>query len=287
MSKDPLRSHEMYLNRELSWLEFNDRVLRQGLAEDVPLMERIKFLAIVSSNLDEFFLVRVAGLMSARAEGVRRRDPAGMTPAEQLKAVSQRVHRMVCDQRDAVAAALAQLAKEGLAIVAAAQWDDAQRHFLQTHFNKEVLPVLTPLAVQDHRPPPRLAGLQWHLAVLLKKAAGEEKIAVAPVPQQTSRWVRLSGDEVALARLDEVMVANAGAIFPARRFWLRRCSASPATRTSPSSGTRPTTCSRRSSARCSRGSAARRFACRSLRGPILEFASGWTRRLKTPAGRRL
>ena len=85
----------MYFNRELSWLEFNDRVLRQGLADDLPLLERVKFLAIVSSNLDEFFLVRVAGLMSARAEGVRRRDPSGMTPAAQLQAVSQRVHRMM------------------------------------------------------------------------------------------------------------------------------------------------------------------------------------------------
>ena len=99
MSKDPLKSPEMYFNRELSWLEFNDRVLRQGMADDVPLMERLKFLAIVSSNLDEFFLVRVAGLMSARTEGVRRRDPAGMTPAAQLKAVSERVHRMVQEQK--------------------------------------------------------------------------------------------------------------------------------------------------------------------------------------------
>src|SRR5271157_5492178 len=109
MTKDPLLSHNMSFNRELSWLEFNDRVLRAGLAEDVPLMERIKFLAIVSSNLDEFFLVRVAGLVSARAEGVRRRDPAGMTPAEQLQAVGQRVHRMVGEHAEAVAAALAEL----------------------------------------------------------------------------------------------------------------------------------------------------------------------------------
>lgn len=217
MSKDPLRSHEMYFNRELSWLEFNDRVLRQGMADDVPLMERLKFLAIVSSNLDEFFLVRVAGLMSARSEGVRRRDPAGMTPAEQLKSVAERVHRMIREQSDAVAAALEQLAREGIAIVPADKWTDAQRQFLQNHFSKEVLPVLTPLAVQDLRPPPRLPGLQWHVAVLLKKAAEEEKveakIVVAPVPQQTSRWVRLPGDEVALARLDEVMAANAGAVF--------------------------------------------------------------------------
>jgi polyphosphate kinase len=214
MSKDPLKSPDMFFNRELSWLEFNDRVLRQGLADDVPLMERIKFLAIVSSNLDEFFLVRVAGLMSARTKGVRRRDPAGMTPAEQLKAVGERVHRMVCEQAQGVAAALAQLAEAGITIVAAAQWSDAQRQFLQTFFSKDVLPVLTPLAVQDLHPAPRLAGLQWQLAVLLKNAAGEEKIAVTPMPQQISRWVRLPGEEVALARLDEVMAANVGTMFP-------------------------------------------------------------------------
>jgi polyphosphate kinase len=204
----------MYFNRELSWLEFNDRVLRQGMADDVPLMERIKFLAIVSSNLDEFFLVRVAGLMTARAEGVLRRDPAGMMPAEQLKAVGERVHRMVHEQCEAAAAALAELAEAGIKIVPAAQWSDQQRHFLQAHFSKEVLPVLTPLAVQDLRPAPRLPGLQWHLAVLLKNAAGEEKIAVTAMPQQIDRWVRLPGEEVALARLDEVMAASVGVLFP-------------------------------------------------------------------------
>ena len=78
MNKDPLRSHEMYFNRELSWLEFNDRVLRQGLADDLPLLERVKFLAIVSSNLDEFFLVRVAGLIERKSE---RRAAAAIPPA--------------------------------------------------------------------------------------------------------------------------------------------------------------------------------------------------------------
>src|SRR5580658_745153 len=105
MTKDPLRAHDLYFNRELSWLEFNDRVLRQGLADDWPLLERIKFLAIVSSNLDEFYLVRVAGLMSARASGVRRRDPSGMTPAAQLQAVGERVHRMMREQKQGVLAA--------------------------------------------------------------------------------------------------------------------------------------------------------------------------------------
>src|SRR5512137_158187 len=89
-----LKSPELYINRELSWLEFNDRVLQEGLHDDLPLLERLKFLAIVSSNLDEFFMVRVAGLIQQRAAG-RRRDPSGLTPAQQLEAIGRRAHRMV------------------------------------------------------------------------------------------------------------------------------------------------------------------------------------------------
>ena len=109
MKKANLDAPELYINRELSWLEFNDRVLREGLSEDVPLLERVKFLAIVSSNLDEFFLVRVAGLLRARAAGRARRDSSGMSPAAQLTAVSQRVHRMVRQQADGVREALVRI----------------------------------------------------------------------------------------------------------------------------------------------------------------------------------
>ena len=215
MSKDPLKSPDMYFNRELSWLEFNDRVLRQGMADDVPLMERLKFLAIVSSNLDEFFLVRVAGLVSARAEGVRRRDPAGMTPAAQLKAVGERVHRMVREQCEGAVAALAQLAEAGITIVPAAQWTDQQRQFLQAYFSKEVLPVLTPLAVAGPSSGAAAAGVAMAPGrAARKRCDGEEKIAVTAVPQQIARWVRLPGEEVVLARLDEVMAASVGALFP-------------------------------------------------------------------------
>ena len=105
MAKDPLKSPELYNNRELSWLEFNDRVLRLGLSPELPLMERLKFLAIVSSNLDEFFLVRVAGLMQRRSAGVRRKDPAGLTPNQQLQAIAERTHRMVAEQTEGIRAA--------------------------------------------------------------------------------------------------------------------------------------------------------------------------------------
>ncbi len=139
MSKDPLKSPELYFNRELSWLEFNDRVLRQGLADDVPLMERLKFLAIVSSNLDEFFLVRVAGLMSAADQGrppprSRRHDARRAVAGHQRARASHgsRTGRSASSQR------LAQLAAAGITIVPAAAWTDAQRQFLHAYFSKEI-----------------------------------------------------------------------------------------------------------------------------------------------------
>jgi polyphosphate kinase len=131
-----------------------------------------------------------------------------------LKAVGERVHRLVHEQCEAVAVALGQLAEAGIKIATATQWTDQQRQFLHAFFSKEVLPVLTPLAVQDLHPAPRLPGLQWHLAVLLKNSAGDEKIAVTPMPQQISRWVPLPGEEVVLARLDEVIAACVGVLFP-------------------------------------------------------------------------
>ncbi|MGO8691561.1 MAG: polyphosphate kinase 1 [Thermoguttaceae bacterium] len=217
MTKNQLKSPELFLNRELSWLEFNDRVLREGFAEDVPLLERLRFLAIVSSNVDEFFLVRVAGLMRARAAKVRRRDPAGMTPATQLSAISQRVHRMVEEQAEGVRGLVKELAAYGLVVLEPRDWTADQRHFLQAHFNKEILPVLTPLAVQELHPPPLLPGQQWYVAAVL--AAGHaddavERMVVVPVPTQFSRWISIpAGEGVHLARLEDIIAANAPAVF--------------------------------------------------------------------------
>ena len=221
MAKDPLRAPELYINRELSWLEFNDRVLREGLSDDVPLMERLKFLGIVSSNLDEFFLVRVAGLRQARIAGVVRKDPSGMTPGDQLTAISQRVHRMIDEQTEGVREALRRLAAEGLVVVDPRNWSADQRQFLQTYFVKEILPVLTPLAVQELKPVPRLPGLQWYVAAVLASGQVDERIVVTPVPNQLSRWIKLPGGlaeaapaAACLARLEDVISSNLSAVFP-------------------------------------------------------------------------
>ncbi|RPI04013.1 MAG: RNA degradosome polyphosphate kinase, partial [Zetaproteobacteria bacterium] len=116
MAKADLDSPEYYINRELSWLEFNDRVLQEGLAEEVPLLERLKFLAIVSSNLDEFFMVRVAGLAQQRAAGVRRKDPSGLGAGQALDQIARRAHRMVAEQSEGIARALGLLRELGFSV---------------------------------------------------------------------------------------------------------------------------------------------------------------------------
>jgi polyphosphate kinase len=215
---DRLKSPELYFNRELSWLEFNDRVLREGLCQELPLLERLKFLAIVGSNLDEFFMVRVAGLAQLRAAGVRRRDPAGMTPAQQLTAISQRAHRMVQEQAAGVRDVLSELKGHGLRVSRTQDWSDRQREWLRSHFAREVLPVLTPLAVQELNPFPLLPGLQLHVGAVLAPdgaAESEQKIVDVPVPSQFRRFIALPSDEgLDLACLEDVIAENLAALFP-------------------------------------------------------------------------
>jgi len=218
MPKDPLKSPNLYINRELSWLEFNHRVLQEGLCKDVPLLERLKFLAIVGSNLDEFFLVRVAGLMRQRAAKVRRRDASGMTPAEQLTAISRRVHRMVDEQMAGIRRVFEHLREHELHVWRREQWTAEHQQFLQSYFSREILPMLTPLAMQDLAPRPLLPGLQLHVAALLASGPAEEpaeQIMVVPVPSQLPRFVALPSEQgVHLAPVEDVIAANLPALFP-------------------------------------------------------------------------
>jgi len=211
---------ELLINRELSWLEFNHRVLEEGLSADVPLMERLKFLAIVSSNLDEFFMIRVAGLMQQRAAGVRKRDPSGMTPTQQLVAISQRVHLMVAQQSAGIRQVLADLRGHGLSVLEPGEWTPRQRAFLHSHFRREVAPILTPLAIQELSPAPLLPGLALNVAMLVSgraKGGGPpgQRIVVVPVPSQWPRFVDLpSGKDVSTVRLEDLVAAGAGSLLP-------------------------------------------------------------------------
>ena len=225
MPKDPLKSPHLYINRELSWLEFNQRVLDEGLSEELPLLERLKFLAIVSSNLDEFFLVRVAGLLRRRAAKVRRRDVSGMTPAEQIDAISLRAHKMCAQLSEGISRVLEKLARHGLVIWSRKDWTEEHSLFLKSYFTREIMPILTPLAMDELVPRPLLPGLQMYLAAVVApgrpprdEGPGQdqaEKIMVVPVPTQLSRFIALPSEkDLHLAWLEEVIAANLPALFP-------------------------------------------------------------------------
>ncbi|MGW8255872.1 MAG: polyphosphate kinase 1 [Thermoguttaceae bacterium] len=225
MPKDPLKSSELYINRDLSWLEFNQRVLDEGLSEDLPLLERLKFLAIVSSNLDDFFLVRVADIMRRQAAKIRRRDVSGMTPAEQLRAISRRVSKMYAQQAQGIREVLEQLREHGLMVWAHTDWTSEHQRFIHSYFIREIMPILTPLAIQELNPRPLLPGLQMYVAAVIVPAnvqtraveqeQNPEKIVVVPVPNQLPRFVTLPSEQhLHLAWLEDVIAANLGVLFP-------------------------------------------------------------------------
>lgn len=216
MPKVDLDAPELYINRELSWLEFNDRVLQEGLTGELQLLERLKFLAIVSSNLDEFFMVRVAGLMHQRASG-RRRDVSGLTPAQQLEQIGQRAHRMMAEQAEGIGKTLGLLRGHGLAVLETAEWMPAQRTYLRDHFAAEVLPALTPLAVQELTPAPLLPGLTLFVAAVLeaKRVEPPWRIVVVPIPGQWPRFLTVPADlGMNVVRLESVITANLDLLFP-------------------------------------------------------------------------
>jgi polyphosphate kinase len=218
MDKQDLQSADLFLNRELSWLEFNDRVMQEGLSDGVPLLERLKFLAIVSSNLDEFFMIRVAGLMQQRSAGVRRRDPAGLTPTQQLTEISNRAHRMVAEQTQGINQVLAKLQEHGIRVLETKDWSVEQQRYLRSHFTREILPVLTPLAVQELDPAPLLPSLRLHVGLLIATTTDgqpSQRITVIPVPGPFARFTSVPSEEgVQLARLEDVIAANVDRVFP-------------------------------------------------------------------------
>ncbi|WAC56031.1 RNA degradosome polyphosphate kinase [Gordonia sp. SL306] len=184
---------DRYLNRELSWLDFNSRVL--ALAEDVsmPLLERAKFLAIFSSNLDEFFMVRVAGLKRRDETGLSVRSADGLSPREQLLRIAGRT-QTIADRHARVFldSVRPNLAENDIHVVTWAELNDDEKARLVDHFHEDVFPVLTPLAVDPAHPFPYISGLSLNLAVTVKdRAEGGEHFARVKVPDNVNRFVRV------------------------------------------------------------------------------------------------
>ncbi|NJN30744.1 MAG: polyphosphate kinase 1 [Synechococcales cyanobacterium RM1_1_8] len=170
-----LKSSEFYFNRELSWLAFNQRVLSEAMDQRVPLLERAKFLAIFSSNLDEFFMVRVAGLKQQLEAGVETLSPDGRSPREQLESLRDRLLPTVQEQQGHLGQVLRpQLAAEGIHLLDYDQLNTQQRDYLRDHFERQIFPVLTPLAVDPGHPFPLISNLSLNLAVVVREADTQE-----------------------------------------------------------------------------------------------------------------
>ncbi|WP_448563140.1 polyphosphate kinase 1 [Trichothermofontia sp.] len=179
-----LQDPQYFFNRELSWLEFNYRVLQEALSARTPLVERLKFLAIFSSNLDEFFMVRVAALKQQVEAQVQKRSPDGRTPEEQLAAIAERLRPLLHKQHQYFEQTLRpKLSQHGVYLLDYGDLSEAQREYLQHYFEEQIFPVLTPLALDPGHPFPYISNLSLNLAVLVKDlATGEELFARVKVP---------------------------------------------------------------------------------------------------------
>src|SRR4051812_24671697 len=158
----------LYLNRELSWLAFNGRVLHEALDLRVPLLERVKFLSIFSANLDEFYMVRIAGLRRQVAAGVVQTPPDGLTPTEQLEAIYAEVARLATLQRHCLDELLGQLEPDGVRLVAVKDLTPSEWGEIDEYFESQIFPVLTPLAVDPGHPFPYISNLSLSLAVEIR-----------------------------------------------------------------------------------------------------------------------
>ncbi|HEY9764136.1 MAG TPA: polyphosphate kinase 1 [Trichocoleus sp.] len=216
---------QYYFNRDLSWLEFNDRVLHEALDDRTPLLERLKFLAIYSANLDEFFMVRVSGLMEQVQAGVHPKTPDRMSPAQQLEAIRAHLCQKIAEQGQIFETTLrSQLAEHGAYLVNYADLNREQKFHLKAYFEKRIFPVLTPLSIDPAHPFPRMSNLSLNMVVRVENPEnGTHKLARVKVPGSLPRFVALPGalstyqGEACLwvgVPLEQVIAEHLEALFP-------------------------------------------------------------------------
>jgi polyphosphate kinase len=207
-------SHEAFINREISWLRFARRVLELVQDEEQPLLERVKFVGILGMLHDEFFMKRIAGLKRQVRAGVAKLSPNGQTPAEELAACREEILAQSTELGEAVRSQLRpELESEGLGIL---DWDDLDDHHradLTDDFERSVLPILTPLAVDAEHPFPFISNLGLNLAITLRKKKKAERFVRLKVPANRDRWMRLS-DGSGFVPLEQVIAANLDKLFP-------------------------------------------------------------------------
>ena len=221
VSELDLKSPEYYISRELSWLSFNERVLHEALDPRTPMLERLKFLAIFNNNLDEFFMVRVAGIKKQIEAQINRRTADGRTPNEHLQAIGRKLRPTFAKQQECFLQIRTQLHEHGVHLLNYEDLSSKQVTYLQTYFEDQIFPVLTPLAVDPGHPFPYISNLSLNLAVVVREADSEEThFARIKVPKVLPRFIQLPKSlqsETVLwtaVPLEQVIGKNLAFLFP-------------------------------------------------------------------------
>ena len=208
-------SEARFINRELSWLAFNERVLGEADNLRHPLLERLRFLSISANNLDEFYMVRVAGLKGQYLAGIKMLSQDGLTPAQQLEAIRQRAGKLMADQQITWLALRGQLDEAGIGVIDPTDLEPGDREWLEDRFMAEVFPVLTPLALDPAHPFPFVANRGFGLALELERVSDNIRLqALTLIPSSIDRFVRLPGSNIRFLPIEQMIALFLDHLFP-------------------------------------------------------------------------
>lgn len=213
--REPTDPGARYINRELSWLAFNQRVMEEARNSAHPLLERLRFLSISATNLDEFYMVRVAGLHGQRRAGIDQVSDDGRTPAQQLTAINELAGRIMAEQGRYWLDLIDELAVAGIHLVTPDDLSEEDREFLTLHFLQRIFPVLTPLAIDPAHPFPFIQNLGFAMVLQLRRDADDSFMnALVPLPQMVDRFVRLPGEDIRFISLENLVGLFLDQLFP-------------------------------------------------------------------------